>query len=60
MRNLLDRIDHIYDSSYPGHQLRLYELAILEGADTEAPVTQHLTDQELQTLLPQSRAESPA
>ena len=31
----------------------LYGLASLERADTEQPVTQHLTDQELQTLLPQ-------
>ena len=31
----------------------LYELTGLERADAEPPVTQHLTDQELQTLLPQ-------
>ena len=31
----------------------LYELAGLERADTEPPVAQHLSDQELQTLLPQ-------
>ena len=32
----------------------LYELAGLERADAEPPATQHLTDQELQTQLPQS------
>ena len=32
----------------------LYGLAGLGRADTEQPVTQHLTDQELQTLPPRS------
>ena len=30
-----------------------YELVDLERANTEPPMTQHLTNQELQTLLPQ-------
>ena len=42
---------HILDINFDTSTL--YELAGLERADIEPPVTQHLTDQEPQTLPPQ-------